>query len=132
MAATRCLMSGTMDDSLSRRSGSTFSLFLYLVFNATSAENLHSQRYVVGKGIRNLTALSARSGYSEATWSQKLIRCFCEKTSFSAVSKERSRRLSCSFALRAARASSVWLPNGFSTQLHCTSGTGKYSRSCDF
>ena len=59
-------MSGWRDDSVSRR----FSLFLYFFFNATSQKPV-SQRYIVDKG--NRTALLIRSGYSEATWSQKFV-----------------------------------------------------------
>lgn len=121
-------MPGLRDDSLNQRPGSAFSLFRYFVFNATSAENPVSQRYVVGKGIRNLTALLERSAYSEATWSQTFVRHFCENISFNALSQERSTRSSCSLALKPARASSLWLAKGFSIQLHCTSGMGKYSR----
>lgn len=118
-------MSGWMDVSFRQRSGWISSLFLYLVFKATRAENPVSHRYVVEKGIRNIIAFLDRAAYCESTCIQNCPRFFYVKISFKAVSQDSCTRLSCSLELRPATASSLWVTrgSGSSCAAHSTQGS---------
>jgi hypothetical protein len=83
-------MSGGKEVNLILKSGSTFSLFLYLLFKKTKVEKLVSHLYVVTNGIRNLTAFSDNCEYSFRQLSQKLVKESLSKYSFKAVSQESS------------------------------------------
>lgn len=67
----RAAMLGLIGNSFSLRSFSTKSLYLYLVFRLTSAENPVSHKYVVANGIKVLIARFAKSGHSARKLIQK-------------------------------------------------------------
>lgn len=83
-----------MEHILSLKSGSTSSLFLYLFFMRTRAENVDSHKYVDANGIRCCIAFRETSGYKGRECNQNCNRAIVGNIIFKLESQDRS--ISCS------------------------------------
>src|SRR5215469_4962648 len=96
MSRDNFLMSGCPFETFKRRSCSKLSLFRYLFFRYTIDEKPLSHKYVVEKGIINLTARSAISGNSFILCNQKSVKDIFFKEDLRVSSQDSS--IICSFS----------------------------------